>query len=264
MSPESQDSKRNGSPYGEPLLLGEPKNQRKRGFLVAWCIFAAVAFVGFVSLGNWQVERRVWKLDLIQRAETRAHAAPVAAPGPAEWPAITARSHEYLHVKASGRFLHQDVTFVQANTAVGTGFWALVPLQAPDGTLTIVNRGFVHGKDAYVPQPDTPVELSGLLRISEPGGMRLRKNEPEHERWFSRDVAAITKVRRLPENKVAPYFIDADYNPAAGADEPVGGLTIISFYNHHLVYAVTWYTLALMVAGATAYLLREERKKQNS
>lgn len=263
MSPEPQDSKRNGSPNGEPLLLGEPKKQRKRGFLVVWCIFAVVAFVGFVSLGNWQVERRVWKLDLIQRAETRSQAAPVAAPRPAEWPEVTARSHEYLHVKVAGRFLHQDATFVQANTTVGTGFWALVPLQAPDGTLTIVNRGFVPKKEAYLPLPDTAVELTGLLRISEPGGMRLRKNEPEHERWFSRDVAAIAKVRHLPENKVAPYFIDADYNPASGTGEPIGGLTIISFYNHHLVYALTWYTLALMVAGATAYLLREERKKQN-
>ena len=62
---------------------------------------------------------------------------------------------------------------------------------------------------------------------------------------------------------VAPYFIDAEATPRA-ADEaaaspagggsgfaPVGGLTVITFHNSHLVYAITWYTLALMVAGAT-------------
>ena len=266
MSPESQDSKHNGSPNGEPLSLDEPRTPRKRAFLIAWCAFALIAFIGFIALGNWQLERRIWKLDLIERAETRSQAPPIALPERSEWPQITARSHEYLHVKAAGRFLHKDVTFVQANTNLGPGFWALVPLQQADGTLVIINRGFVEKKDGYMPGPnaDAPVELSGLLRISEPGGSRARKNEPENERWFSRDVMAIAKIRQLPVEQLAPYFIDADYTPAAPPGEPVGGLTIISFYNHHLVYALTWYTLALMVAGATAYLLREERKKYKS
>lgn len=266
MSPISQDSKHNGSPNGEPLSLSESQNPRKRGFIVAWCIFSVVAFIGFVALGNWQVERRVWKLDLIERAETRSKSPAVALPERSDWPQISARSHEYLHVKAGGRFLHKDVTFVQANTNLGPGFWALVPLQQADGTVVIINRGFVEKKDGYRPTlgSDDSVELSGLLRISEPEGSRGRKNEPENERWFSRDVAAIAKIRQLPADQVAPYFIDADYDPAAPSSEPVGGLTIISFYNHHLVYAITWYTLALMVAGATAYLLREERKKHKT
>ena len=263
MSSASQDSKHNGSPNGGPLSLGEPKAPRKRAFLVVWCAIALIAFIDFIALGTWQVERRTWKLALIERAETRSQAAPVALPDRSEWPQVTAATHEYLHVKAAGRFLHKDVTFVQANTSQGVGFWALVPLQQADGTMVIINRGFVEKKESYHPghDADAPVELSGLLRISEPGGSRGRKNEPESERWFSRDVEAIARIRQLPPAQVAPYFIDADYNPEAGPGEPIGGLTIISFYNHHLVYVLTWYTLALMVAGATAYLLREERKK---
>lgn len=266
MSSATQDSKRNGSPNGEPLSLDEPRTPRKRAFLVAWCIFALFAFIGFIALGNWQIERRVWKLDLIERAETRSKAPAVAVPGRSEWAQINARTHEYLHVKAAGRLLHKDATFVQANTSQGVGFWALVPLQQADGSIVIINRGFVEKKEAYQAglNEGATVEISGLLRISEPGGSRGRKNEPENERWFSRDVEAIAKIRQLPMDQLAPYFIDADYNPAAAAGEPVGGLTIISFYNHHLVYALTWYTLALMVAGATAYLLREERKKHRN
>ena len=178
-----------------------------------------------------------------------------------EWPEMPDIDRAALARDLSA--LHKDVTFVQANTSQGVGFWALVPLQQADGTMVIINRGFVEKKESYHPghDADAPVELSGLLRISEPGGSRGRKNEPESERWFSRDVEAIARIRQLPPAQVAPYFIDADYNPEAGPGEPIGGLTIISFYNHHLVYVLTWYTLALMVAGATAYLLREERKK---
>lgn len=264
MSSTSKNSSDNGSPNGEPLSLEEVRGPRQRSLIIAWCLLALSACVCFVLLGNWQLDRRVWKLALIERAESRAHVAAVAAPPPAEWPTVTAISHEYLHVAIEGRYLHDAVTFVQASTGLGVGFWALVPLQQADGSLVLINRGFVEKKDAYRAEPASPVHLTGLLRLSEPGGSRGRKNEPENERWFSRDIQAMAQARGLPAAQFAPYFIDVDYNPASGNAEPVGGLTVISFYNHHLAYALTWYTLALMVAAALAYLLREERKKYKS
>ena len=66
---------------------------------------------------------------------------------------------------------------------------------------------------------------------------------------------AIATARGLSD--VAPYFIDADEgaNPAA---LPVGGQTVIAFPNNHLTYALTWFGLALTLAGATIYAAREE------
>jgi surfeit locus 1 family protein len=55
---------------------------------------------------------------------------------------------------------------------------------------------------------------------------------------------------------VAPYFIDAEAAPGNAA-APVGGLTVVSFHDNHLVYALTWYALAAMTAGAALRLLRE-------
>ena len=98
--------------------------------------------------------------------------------------------------------------------------------------------------------------VTGLLRITEPGGMLLRSNDPAAERWFSRDVEAIAAARGLTD--VAPYFIDADA-ASDGPGWPVGGLTVIKFHNNHLVYALTWYGLALMVAVGTVYVIRQSR-----
>ena len=108
------------------------------------------------------------------------------------------------------------------------------------------------------------VEVAGLLRISEPGGGVLRDNEPAQDRWFSRDVAAIVARRGL--SNVAPYFVDAAADTAGspGGEGPVGGLTVIRFHNSHLVYAITWYGLALMIVGATVLVLREGRRSQAS
>ena len=93
--------------------------------------------------------------------------------------------------------------------------------------------------------------MTGLLRMSEPGGAFLRSNDPAADRWFSRDVAAIAASRGL--DKVAPYFIDAERAPGESG-LPVGGLTVIAFSNNHLVYALTWGALALMAAVGAIFV----------
>ncbi|HWT71187.1 MAG TPA: SURF1 family protein [Oxalicibacterium sp.] len=237
-----------------------PRSRTARLLLLACAVFA---FAGFFALGTWQLYRLQWKLALIERVDQRVHAAPVAAPPPAQWPQVTAASDEYRHVRVTGVFLHSLSTRVQAVTELGGGYWLLTPLRTADGVV-LVNRGFVP-PDAPVDRaaPDSPtVTVTGLLRISEPKGGFLRDNDPAHDRWYSRDVQAIAQARGL--SQVAPYFVDADakqQTPAEpGGVQPVGGLTVISFHNNHLVYALTWYALALMVAGALVWILREERR----
>jgi len=227
-------------------------------------IAAALVFAVLAALGTWQLERRAWKLDLIERVSTRVHAPPVAAPGPGEWPLVTAADYEYRHVRVLGVFRNDRETQVAASTELGPGYWVLTPLQLPDGTLVLVNRGFVP-TDRRDPATRTAGEIAGeatvtgLLRITEPGGTLLRSNDPSSDRWYSRDVAAIAAARGL--TNVAPYFIDADAtsNSTSNAPaSPVGGLTVITFHNNHLVYAITWYGLALMLAGWTTHVIRQE------
>jgi surfeit locus 1 family protein len=87
------------------------------------------------------------------------------------------------------------------------------------------------------------VEVTGLLRLTEPKGAFLRSNDPAANRWYSRDVAAIAASQGIAT--VAPYFIDAD---RAGDGWPRGGMTTVRFPNNHLVYALTWFALAGLVA----------------
>ena len=95
--------------------------------------------------------------------------------------------------------------------------------------------------------------MTGLVRLSEPGGGFLRSNDPANDRWYSRDVAAIGSARGWTD--VAPYFVDADASPAGQAvpGQPVGGLTVVTFRNEHLVYALTWLALAVMTGAGTLY-----------
>ncbi|HEX4917157.1 MAG TPA: SURF1 family protein [Limnobacter sp.] len=249
-------------PLKRSVNHAEPKsNTTKR--LLAYTL-AAFLFAVFCALGTWQVQRLQWKLELIERVEARAFGTPQALPSPAQWSSVQRDTHEYLKVKLQGVYLPQYSSRVQASTVLGPGHWWLTPLQTSVG-LVWVNRGYAPSGEAdpLSNQPTgTPVEVVGLLRISEPGGGFLRSNQPEQGRWFSRDVLALSQQHGL--NNVAPFFVDAgeprNLNPEMITFKPqtypVDGLTIVRFTNHHLMYAITWYALALLVAIATVLLRR--------
>ncbi|MBN8809370.1 MAG: SURF1 family protein [Sphingomonas sp.] len=216
--------------------------------------------MGFAALGLWQVERRAWKLDLIARVEARVHAAPVALPPPAAWRRIDERDDAYRRITATGTFDHAAETLVKAVTDRGGGFWVLTPLRTATG-IVLVNRGFV--PDALRDparrangQVTGQVTVTGLLRISEPGGAFLRANDPAAGRWYSRDVAAMARARHLSD--VAPFFLDADATPNPGG-YPVGGLTVVQFRNSHLIYAITWFALSGLCVAAIVQLLRKRQ-----
>ncbi|GGB99705.1 hypothetical protein GCM10011572_22070 [Pseudoduganella buxea] len=230
----------------------------------------------FAALGTWQLKRLQWKLDLIERIDQRVHAAPVAPPAPDKWAGVTAASDEYRKVRVSGKFLYELTTRVQTTTAKGIGFWLMTPLCTGDGTIVFINRGFVPMQSGDLARPAPPragaepcagafgpaVEITGLLRMPEPKGRILRENDPANERWYVRDVPVIAQARNLP--RAAPFFIDAPAGqeyPQDATEKPTGGLTVIAFPNNHLVYALTWFALAAMVAGGYYLVLRFERRK---
>lgn len=214
-----------------------------RGLARTIIIGATLALVAlFVALGIWQVERRAWKHRLIATVEARIHAAPAPPPGVERWEGMSRASDGYRRVRATGQYLRGHDTFVRATTELGPGYWVITPFDA-GAFILLVNRGFVPAdrRDDAPRPPIGPATVTGLLRLSEPGGGFLRANDPAAGRWYSRDVAAIARARRI--GPVAPYFIDAD--AATGPTRyPVGGLTVVRFPDNHLVYALTWFALA--------------------
>ncbi len=261
---------------------GRGRRPMRMTALIIWGLLALTTFSGFIALGVWQAERRAWKHELVERIETRTQAPATIAPTQSAWADVLAapQDYEYLRVKLEGRLRYDQTTLVEANTVLGRGYWVMTPLQTPEDDIVFINRGFVpraQPNDSWrdAPTPAQALSLTGLLRLSEPEGTFLRSNEPAQGLWYSRDVEQLASYLGL--KPVAPYFIDVQAQkpvppeltiepPTRLPNEmlPVAGLTVIKFPDNHLMYMLTWFGLAIMVAAASAYVIREEYRLRRS
>ena len=239
------------------------KNLRGRIALIS---LIALVLIGILTaLGSWQIQRLGWKHDLVARVEQNIHAQPVAAPDSAAWQAADKKATEYRAVSVSGHYLNDKEIHVGALTEKGSGYWIVTPFQRDSGEIVYINRGYValalrDPSKRASGQITEETSVTGLLRLTEPKGFFLRQNEPDKNIWYARDVEVFAERAGL--KNVPTYFIDANAEQNR-SDRPQGGLTVIKFADNHLVYALTWFSLALMVLGMTVFLIRYEMKRND-
>lgn len=224
--------------------------------LLGPAIATLVALAILLSLGVWQLQRRAWKDGLIAQIEARAHGAPGEIVPESAWASWRAAHDEFRRVRLAGIFLHDLEAPVHGLTAgsggrAAQGYFVFTPLKRPDGSVVIVNRGFVP-TDLRDPAARGPgqvtgeVVVTGLVRASEASRLFVPENDPFRNEWFTRDVGAMADAKGL--SRVAPFIVDADATANPGG-WPKGGQTRLSIPNDHLTYALTWFGLALTLLG---------------
>ena len=211
-------------------------------------VFTLPVLLLLIGLGSWQIERLFWKRELIAQRQAAVTAAPITAPRSAE----EARGKEFHHVADEGILLHDKEIFLGATSEAGrNGYQVLTPLQEPGGRIVFVNRGFI---PAELKDPATrsagqiagTVRVAGLLRLppAEKPAWFLPNNRADLNYWFWVDLPAMAIADKL--DRVAPFYIDADATPNPGG-WPKGGVTRLKLPNDHLQYAITWFSLAVVL-----------------
>lgn len=243
------------------------------GSLVLPGVATLAALAVLITLGTWQLQRRSWKQELIGRIEARAYGAAVPLPPEAEWPGWSPQAQEYVRVRLTGTFQYEQevpIHGLMSGALRGQplqGFYLLTPLRLRDGSAVIVNRGFVPTElrdPARRPGSDPQGEatVTGLLRAAEARRSFVPENDPGRNRWFVRSVDEIARAKGLA--RVAPFIVDADATPSPGG-WPKGGQTRLVVPNDHLSYALTWYGLAVTLAGVFgAFAWRRLRAKPDT
>jgi surfeit locus 1 family protein len=239
------------------------RSQRLRTSLAVPTIFALVAFAAFIGLGTWQVQRKAWKEALIGELEQRSSMAPTALPAHDQWAKVDQARDEFRRVKFSAAFVPGAEALVYSSgsalrsDASGPGYWVFAPAHLSSGDVVVVNRGFVpEGRQDPASRPGGqlagPMELRGLFAPADDPGRNL---------WFVRDHVAIAAGKGWGE--VAPFFVELE------SPQPPGGLPHpdalkVSLRNEHLQYAITWYSLAAVVAVMFVLWIRARSRARSA
>lgn len=232
----------------------------KRPNLVFFIVLLVV-FAILVSLGSWQLRRLEWKEGLIETIEQRIRQ------DPAELETVLATWRdtgdvEYYPVRLTGSFRHDREQHFLATHKGQSGWYLYTPLEMADGTVVIVNRGFVpfDFKDASE-RPWNPVDgkvsISGLARnpLFEKPGWVVPENTPADTTWYWKDFAGMAETMGVEGDRLAPFFVDVSMAENQLASGPIPGVTRIALPNSHLEYAVTWFGLAAALLVTAAFVV---------
>ncbi len=205
-----------------------------------------------LGLGIWQMERREWKRDLLDRIATHRAAAPLTLDELVRGDALR---QEYGRVKLAGTFLHDHEFYLAARSLKNdVGLQVVTPLQTDDGRIVLFDRGWIpsNKKDParrVKGQSAGRVELTGVVRRTQIQRQFAPDNEPGRNIWFHVDVPLMRKMAGAsPDPVLDTFFVESDATPNPGG-VPIGGQTNLDIPNDHLQYAITWFLIALALIG---------------
>jgi surfeit locus 1 family protein len=247
----------------------EPARKRSAfGLAIITLIMVSV----LTSLGIWQLHRRDEKHALIAALTERLAAAPEALAPSSEWKTFDQARDEFRRVTLTGTFeAKPDAMVYSSGSAVredvsGPGTWAFMPARLPDGSVVVINAGFVQNTMQDRAQQDraiarlingAPQKLTGYIRFPERPGWFTPHEDTAKRLWFLRDHGAMAQA--LGWGTVAPFYIDLESPvPASGVPKP--GPLAVHLKDDHMQYAITWFGLALVVAAAFGFWLLSQRR----
>ncbi|MBV6632992.1 MAG: SURF1 family protein [Alphaproteobacteria bacterium] len=215
---------------------------------LAMTVAVLTALPVLLGLGTWQLQRLAWKTELIEVVNSRSEARPVPLPQ------ADALNDNWNHraVSLKGLWLAGTEQFVPAKTHDRElGEWLLQVMSLEDGRSVLVNRGWVplcwREDTCREPDPSSEQTVEGILRLGFQRGPLVPENEPDEARWFWFDIPAIEAT--LDIGPLLPVVIFVHPDTDVDGVPPIPQVPSLSLRNQHLSYALTWYSLAIVMLG---------------
>ncbi len=247
--------------------------RRFRAARLLWpTLFAMAGMALLLALGQWQLDRKAWKEELIARLESGAKAEPV--PLGRVLPAPDLKPLEFRRVRLSGRFWHGREFHIWTPDPGGPVWTIVTPFELAEGIgspqrnpmrIVLVVRGAV-ADEKKAPaaraggQIDGQVEIVGRIRLDQHSPF-VAPPKPGENVWLSRDMREMAPraARAIAEgaasggadealSMVAPVFVEAE-DRMGGPEAPAPRLGAVVLANRHLEYALTWFGLAAALAA---------------
>jgi surfeit locus 1 family protein len=212
-------------------------------------LFGLVGAAILLGLGVWQIQRMYEKRAQIDAMITGIGSPPVAVPAVAD-----PLRDKYLPVAAEGAFTGETLYVLSGLPETGAGVEVISVLQTAEGRRLLVDRGFLPEDQKKRALTVTRASVVGNLLWPQDSDQYTPPPDPATGLWFARDVVAM--AARL---RTEPLLIVARA-PTGDGIEPMP-LDSSTIPDNHWGYALTWFSLAAVWLGMTAYLLWRIRQR---
>lgn len=237
-------------------------SRRWLGYLALVVVFA----VACVCLSMWQLARRDEARQEITRVETNWE----SAPRPVEEVLGSLDGFDanakWTPVTLTGRYLTDDELLARGRPLDGNpGFEQLVPFELQDGTVFVVDRGWLPAGNEQDAPDTVPAPPTGLVTVV----ARLKAGEPTIPgRSAPAGQIATVHLPTIAELVGEPtytgaYGLMASEDPAP-ATRPVAVSKPVPDEGPHLSYAFQWLVFGIMAFIGLGWAVRQEYRIKNA
>lgn len=235
-------------------------SRRWFGYLALVVVFA----IACVFLSMWQFARREEAREAIERVEQNWESAPVALAEVLPDPDALDPDDTWRSVQLRGEYLADEQLLVRGRPFEGRpGFEVLVPFRADDGTVLVVDRGWVpvgssqDSPDAVPAAPEGPVTVVVRLKPGEP--VIPGRTAPEGQ------VATIhlPTIAEIAGDDIVTgaYGLLAQEQPAVPRPAPYPRPAADE--GAHLSYAFQWVAFGVLAFIGLGWAIRREYRLRN-
>jgi surfeit locus 1 family protein len=211
---------------------------------IIFICFSVTMILIFILLGFWQLNRKIYKENLIKKIEIQTRLTETKY-NPEEKDVL------YRNFKFSGRF-EDRLLFVYGTNKSNevNGYFLLMPFILESGQKILVMRGWSRDIDSV--RFFDRKEFSGLVVGTDKAGFFTPAPDLNKNIFYSFDIS---KINQLLKTDFQDFFIIEKNTNHSFAE--VNQNKFINIYNRHFEYIITWFTLAFF----TTILLLVNRKK---
>lgn len=225
------------------------------GAWIGGFVFCILFSIATVFLGEWQMDRRMEKLDEINKIVDNYDDEPVPYAEAGGLFDDFDEQSKWTPIIIQGRYLEEDTMVARNRPRAGVpGFEVLVPFETESGDRLIVDRGWLPlGSDASAPEsvPSPPQGQARIIVRAVPGEESLDRDAPagqvasihlpsinEQLDYEVADQAYGLMAAESPQMEVVPQQM-----PEPQRDE-----------GPHLSYSMQWFTFGLMSFAVWGWL----------
>jgi len=195
-------------------------------------------------LGFWQMKRLAWKEALLENISYNLSSEPSILPTE-----LKKSEHNYKMVQVEG-FLEPTAIFILTPVkGSGAGFRVISPLKLQDGSKILIDRGVIREQDTD--RLETLGQQNSLVGyLFWPNETDYFTPDPNLKRniWFSRDLEKMASF--LETQPILVVATENRLDPSIKMQDPT-----IHIPNNHLQYAITWFMMAFLWFGMSAYFV---------